>query len=234
MDRITRKDLKTDKFAVEVTHTVEYLGEHRSSLYRYGAIILAVLLVGGGVYFYMRSQHDARQQALADALQAQNAPASPVGNPFIKSFNSQAEKDAAVDKAFSDIVAKYGGSDEAAIANYMLGTYAADKGKMADAEKRFKAAAESGKSGYASLAKLALSDIYVSEGKAAEAEKLLRDIVANPSILVSKEQATIALARIVGQKNPAEAQKLLEPLRTVSGATGQAAMNAITEITAKK
>jgi len=234
VNRITRKDLKTDRFAVEVTHTVEYLGEHRGLLYRYGGIALAILVIAGGAYFYTRTQHTARQQALADALQAQNAPASPVGNPFIKSFNSQAEKDAAVQKAFTDIISKYKGSDEAAIANFMLGTSAADRGKLQDAEKYLRAAADSGKTGYASLAKLSLADILVSEGKSADAEKMLRDVVAHPSVLVSKDQATIALARVIAPKNPQEAQKLLEPLRTVSGATGQAAMNALSEITTKK
>ncbi len=63
---------------------------------------------------------------------------------------------------------------------------------------------------------------------------MLRDVVAHPSVLVSKDQATIALARVIAPKNPQEAQKLLEPLRTVSGATGQAAMNALSEITTKK
>lgn len=234
MDRITRRDLKTDKFAVEVTHTVEYLGEHRSMLYRYGGIVLAVILVAAAIYFYVRWQHAARQEALSQALQTQNAPASSVGNPFIKSFNSQAEKDAAVDKAFNEIIAKYGGSDEAAIAHFMLGTSFADKGKISEAEKHLRAAADSGKTEYAALAKLALADVLVAQGKDADAEKALRDVIAKPATLVSKDQATIALARLIAPKKPQEAQKLLEPLRTVSGATGQAAMNALSDITARK
>ena len=52
----------------------------------------------------------------------------------------------------------------------------------------------------------------------AEAEKLLRSLIDDPTILVSKEQATIALAKVVAKKNPAEARKLLEPLRAASAA----------------
>jgi hypothetical protein len=38
LDRHTRKDLKTDKFAVEVGHTFDYISEHRSQVKRYALI----------------------------------------------------------------------------------------------------------------------------------------------------------------------------------------------------
>ena len=42
---------------------------------------------------------------------------------------------------------------------------------------------------------------------------MLRDLIAHPTIFVSKEQATITLARYLAPKKPAEARKLLDPLR---------------------
>ena len=39
MARITRKDLKTDKFALEVGHTVDFFEEHRREVVRYGAAL---------------------------------------------------------------------------------------------------------------------------------------------------------------------------------------------------
>jgi len=41
---------------------------------------------------------------------------------------------------------------------------------------------------------------------------MLRGLIQNPTILVSKEQATLALARLLAASRPAEARKLLEPL----------------------
>ena len=70
---------------------------------------------------------------------------------------------------------------------------------------------------YAPLAKLSLAQIYFGDGSAADGEKTLRDLMANPSVFVSKEQATITLARFLAPTKPAEARKLLEPLRTVPG-----------------
>ena len=36
MSRITRKELKTDKFALEVEHTVSLFEQHRQEIIRYG------------------------------------------------------------------------------------------------------------------------------------------------------------------------------------------------------
>ena len=62
--------------------------------------------------------------------------------------------------------------------------------------------------------RLSLAQVYASEGKMADAEKVLRDAIANPSLTVSKEHATIVLGELLAQNNPAEAHKLIDPLRT--------------------
>jgi hypothetical protein len=82
----------------------------------------------------------------------------------------------------------------------------------------------------ASLAKLALADIYFITSRPQEAEKLLRDLMDNPTVYVSKEQATYALARGIASSKPAEAKKLLEPLRTSRSAVSQAAIQLYAEL----
>ena len=62
------------------------------------------------------------------------------------------------------------------------------------------------------MAKSSIAQIYLSQGKTDEAEKLLRQLVDNPSMFVSKDQATLDLAQAIAKKNPTEARKLLEPL----------------------
>ena len=62
---------------------------------------------------------------------------------------------------------------------------------------------------YASLAKLALAQIEASTGHQADAEKLLKDLMDHPTDLVSKTQATIAYAKVIGPPRPDEARKLL-------------------------
>src|ERR1051326_5426695 len=94
---------------------------------------------------------------------------------------------------------------------------AADEGKLSDAEKRFTSVADSAGKKYAALAKLSLGQVYFAEGKADAGEKLLRSLIAKPTVFVSKEQASIVLARMLAPTKPAEARKLLDPLRAMSG-----------------
>jgi predicted negative regulator of RcsB-dependent stress response len=214
VDRVTRKELKADRFAQEVGHTVEYVSEHRRQVIRYGTIAAVVVIVVVGLFSYFRHQNSTRQQALMDALRIQQAGVAQQGNEFMLSFPNQAAKDQAMQKAFSDLYARYPSSEQGTIAKYYLGIMAADAGKMPEAAASFQVVAENGSKAYASLAKLSLAQIYAGENKIAEAEKLLRDLMENPTVFVSKEQATIALAEIIQRTKPAEAQKLLDPLRS--------------------
>jgi hypothetical protein len=49
-------------------------------------------------------------------------------------------------------------------------------------------------------------------------------LIADPTVFVSKDQATITLARLLLTRKPAEARKLLDPLRTKAGSVGQVAV----------
>lgn len=56
MDRLTRKDLKTDKFALEVGHGLDYFSEHQREITRYGTIALIILGLAIGYHYYSRWQ----------------------------------------------------------------------------------------------------------------------------------------------------------------------------------
>jgi hypothetical protein len=231
--RITRKELKTDKFALEVEQTVTFFEEHQKEITRYGAGAVVVILLIVGYVIYARHQHSERELLLARAIQIQE---SPVGAPtpgLNQNFPTQDVKDEVALKAFGDLAGKYSGSDEGEIANYYLGSIKADQGKLAEAEKNFQEVAQKGGEKYASLAKLSLAQIYFADGRDSQGESTLRDLIANPTIYVSKEQATIALARYIGPKKPAEARKLLDPLRSIPGQIGTTALSVYSELPAQ-
>ena len=52
MDRLTRKELKSDSFALEVQHSVEYVAEHRRQLIRWGALVAVVVLLIVAFFVY--------------------------------------------------------------------------------------------------------------------------------------------------------------------------------------
>ena len=230
MARITRKELKSDKFALEIGHTVTFLEDHRDEVIRYGAIAAGVIVLILAFVLYSRHQHAAREEALNQALQVQEAPVGESNPNAPISFPTEEVRAQQAVKKFSEVASKYSGTAEGQIAGYYLGTIAADQGNMAEAEKHLKVVAETGDAGYASLAKLALAQIYFGGGRGADGEKLLRSLVASPTAFVSKEQATITLARSLAKSKPAEARKLLEPLRTIRGEIGQAAIALYGEI----
>lgn len=233
VDKLHRRELKHDKFVEEVGHTLEYAAEHKSQLTRYGIIAAVAIVLVGGFLIWRSQQHQARQTALREALRIQDGQISPEKSDLFVTFPTQEEKNRATDRAWKDLATKYSGSDEGAVANFYLGTNAADQGRTADAEKYFKTAADQASPAYASQAKLSLAELYGATGRAADAERLLRDLIAKPTVLVSKEQATIALARLKAKTNPQEARKMLEPLRTETGAVSRAALTMLSELPAR-
>jgi predicted negative regulator of RcsB-dependent stress response len=231
VDRITRKELKSDTFAVEIGQTVNLFEQHKQEIVRYGGIAVGVVVILLGYFWYSGRQHSKRQEALARAIQAQEIPVGPVQpGSAQRSFPTQEVKDEVAIKAFSELQTTYSGSNEAQIANYYLGSIKADQGKLAEAEKLYLDVAERADDKYASLAKLALAQIYFADGRNDQGESVLRGLINKPTPFVSKEQATILLARAIAPRKPAEAKQLLDPLRTVPGAIGSAAISAYAEL----
>ena len=229
MARITRKELKTDKFALEVEHTAVFFEEHRQDIIRYGAAAVVVVLLIFGYILYSHRQQAGREQELSKAIQVQEAPVGPSQNGAL-AFPTQEAKEQEALKSFAAVESKYSGTAEGEIAQYYIGSIQADAGKLADAEKNFQAVAQKGNEKYASLAKLSLAQIYFADGRAAQGESMLRDLMAHPTVFVSKEQAQITLSRYLLTRNPAEARKLLDPLRTQGGSVGQVAISLYGEL----
>ena len=230
MARITRKELKTDKFALEVGQTVSFFEEHQKEIVRYGAIALGVAALIIAFNVYSRHQHAAREEALSKAIQLQEAPIGPPNPSGGLTFPTQDAKDQATLQAFGALAAQYSGTAEGEVAEYYRASVLADQGKMANAEKGFLEVSQKGDEKYASLAKLSLAQIYFSDGRDADGEKLLRDLIAHPTMFVSKDQATITLARFLMMKKPAEARKLLDPLKTQNSPAGQIALSIYSQI----
>jgi predicted negative regulator of RcsB-dependent stress response len=222
--------LKQDKFAQEVGHTVEFLGEHRKQLVLYGGIGLAVIAITVGLFYYNNRQHANRQRELSTAMALMNAPIGQTAAPGSVTFTTADLRTRAVVKALGNLATSGAGSQEGTVARYYLGTMAVGQGRLDEAAKHFSDAAGSGNQVYGSVAKLALADVYRAQNKTADAEKLLRGLMDNSTILVSKEEVTIALARLLAPAKPEEARKLLEPLRAAPGAVGRTATAAYIEL----
>jgi predicted negative regulator of RcsB-dependent stress response len=234
VDRHLKKVAKSDEFKQQVWHGIDFLAEHPAEIKKYGAIALAVLVVAGGSYFYIHHQADTREEALAQALRIDDATVGASKQAANLYYATQDEKDQATAKAFRELAAKYPGTQEAAIAKINLGQGDVDRGDMVGAEKEFKDVADSAPAAYASQAALALAQLYEIEGKTADAEKLLNNLIKNPTVTVSKEEAQIALARVIAKTDPDKARKTLEDLRTGRAAISRAAVSALADLAGLK
>ena len=231
MDKVTRKELKTDHFALEVGHAVDMVSEHRKQFALYGGIALGVILVATAIYYYVGQQSAQRQADLKEAVRIQDAAISASGAPEgVVSFATAEEKDKAVRKAFGDLASKYAGKDEGVIARYYLGVNSADAGQFAEAEKAFTEVANAS-SPYAPLGRFALAQTYEITGKLPDAEREYRALLAKPSMMVSEAQAKVALGQLLLRTKPEEGRKLLEPLRTAVGPVSRAAIEALSQPT---
>ena len=235
MARLSRKELKSDKFALEVQHSVEYVTEHRQQLIRWGGVGVAVVILVVAFFVYRNHERGVRQEALHQAMQIQNANVGQqTGNQFMLSFPTEADREKAAIKAFTDLASKYPGTEEGALADYFLGTNAADAGNYAEAQKDLQRVLDYGNQNFTSIAKLSLANVYASEGRLADGEKLIQSVIDHPTTLVSKEEATLSLGRLVAQSDPQRARKLIEPLRSSPrAAVSRAAITAIGEIPQK-
>jgi lipopolysaccharide biosynthesis regulator YciM len=231
---VTRKGLKRDKFALEVQHGLEYVSGHRKMMVRYGSIGAAVIVLALGFYFYQRHQSTLRQQAVETAMRIENATIGPAQTEYAIAYPTDAERNTAARKAWSDVASRFGGSNEGVVAEYFLGAHAADDGKVQEAQKRFQAVIDSGKTEYVALAKLAMAQLYGSQGKQAEGEKLIQSLIDHPTTLVSKEAATVALAHLVASTDCPRARKMLEPLRNIERSeVSQAVLRAVGDLPCK-
>jgi predicted negative regulator of RcsB-dependent stress response len=234
VDRLTRKELKSDRFALEVQHSVEYVAEHRRQVVRWASIGVAAVLLIVAVFVYRNYERGVRQEKLAAAMQIMNAAIGQSQSEYAVSFPTTADRDKAATKAFTELATKYPGTDEGVLAEFYLGTNAADAGNIDEAAKRYKVVVDEGSGPYGSMAKLSLAQIYAAQGKQADGEKLIQSVIDHPTELVSKEAATIALAKLVALKDPARARKMLEPLRgSPRSGISRSALNALDDMSQK-
>ena len=231
---LSRKELKQDNVALKVEATTHFLVTHRPLVTRIAIAILAILVVGLGSWFFMSSRRDAREQALGSALAMENAPVGAAPPNGGLSFPSDLAKADAVRKAFNSIVTQDAGSEEAYAAEYYLAGHDIANGKIDDGLKKYDDVASKADVDYASLAKLGKAQVLFSLGRSSEAQAVLKDLMAHPTAMVSKEQASITLAKGIAGTQPEEARKLLLPIANEHSDISEAAVTALGELPASK
>ena len=142
MDRQHRRDLKHDRFVDEIGTLSGKAKENQRLLLMVTAAVVAVAVIGYGIYFYRSSREQRAQEALAKAIDTIESPLLPPapapGQPAMPGakYKTDAERQAAAEKQFKDVQSQYGGSDAADVADLYLARLEAQHGNTASARKR--------------------------------------------------------------------------------------------------
>lgn len=171
MDRQHRHDLKHDKFVDEIgALSVRAKANQRLLLLIAGSVI-AIAAITYGIFFYRANREEQAQQALAAAIDTHGATVSAEKpqNATGPWFKTEAERDAASERQFRDVQAKYSGTDAADVAGLYLARVAVAKGDTKTARSLLENFVnEHGDNVLVGAARFSLYQLRIESGEAAQ------------------------------------------------------------------
>jgi predicted negative regulator of RcsB-dependent stress response len=210
--RYTRHDLKQDKFVASAAEAVQEVVEHRSGIVQIVAVVVALALLGCGIFWYMTSTEEKASNALGQALVIYSAPLVPPGTPkegSMTTFNSEQERLIASKNAFYGISDHYGWTHSGQYARYLAGVTEKELGNYSVAEDQLRALSNTRRRELAGLAKYALAAVYRDEKRDPDAINLLQTLIEKPTVSVPKANAQFALADIYISENQPDKAKVI-------------------------
>lgn len=213
--RYTRQALKQDRFAETAADAMHWTAEHRSKLIIGSVILIVLLAVVGGGYWYTVYREGKAADALGQALMIYRAPLRPTSmppDPQQLSFTSIKERGEAAGVEFNKVAQEYGSTRSGKFAKYFAGLAAIDAGSEKAAEEHLKYVAGIRDTDISSLAKLALAALYRDSGRQPDAINMYKDLAAHPTQTVPKVMAQLQLADLYGSKQPNEARALYQQI----------------------
>jgi predicted negative regulator of RcsB-dependent stress response len=211
-----RHQLKEDRFSKATLEaaekTVNWSQEHRDKLIIAVVVVLIVAAIGIGAWYYNNSQDQKASLDLSTAVRTLSTPLRPAGTPEqpgFPSFDSLNARATAARKQFQAVADTYSHTRSGKMARYFVGLTAAQLGDYTTAERNLQEAADSSDANLAPLGKFALASVYADEKKDAQAVGLYKELIAKPTLLVSKATAQFQLASFYEtRQRPDEARNL--------------------------
>jgi TolA-binding protein len=228
----TRHQLKQDRFSKVTIEAAENAAhwsvEHQANLIAavIAAVVIAAIAFGG--WYYVNTQDEKASAELSTAVRTFETPVRPAGvppQPGYDTFASPQERATAARKQFQEIVDKYPHTHTADMARYFVGLASSQLNDNAAAERSLQEAANSSNADLAALGKFALAAVYRAENKDAQAVDLYNQLIAKPTIVVSKATAQIELAGFYESKQkPDEAKKIYDQVQKENPSTEAASV----------
>jgi predicted negative regulator of RcsB-dependent stress response len=200
MDRQHRHDLKHDKFVDEMGALSNRARENQRVLYGIAGLAIAAALIVYGIYFYRNNQEANGQQLLATAIETFDAPvgdqAQQNPNQTGPKFKTEEERNAAAEKQFKEVQAKYSGTDANDVAGLFLARIAVARGDVATGRRQLEAFIEDQKDHIlVSAARFSLYQIRIENGEAAKVVTELDAELAKTEPVLPGDSLLVLLAQ---------------------------------------
>ena len=178
-----RHDLKQNDFAAQTARVLQAASAERGRLLAVGIGAVVVLVLGGGVLYWMNGNANKAGALLGIAIstsQAQIAPAStlPGATQVAGTYPTLKARSEAALAAYQAVISAYPSSDAALTAKFDAAGELLSLGRLAEAETNYNEVIATGSKVYAPMARLGLARIRLASGKYDDAVKMFTDLSA--------------------------------------------------------
>jgi predicted negative regulator of RcsB-dependent stress response len=211
---ISRKELKKDEVRETLAHGAEAVLSHQQLTFYIviAAIVLAAVVFGWRDY--AERQNVKASVAFDGAIKTFQSPVGTPPTPGEPSYPDQNQKLSVAARQFSDLALKYPRTHFGQLASYYAGLSFEKLDKNTDAKKWLDRVSGSSDAEVAALAQFELASLDDRTGQGDESVKLYQQLIAKPTVLVPKPVAMLALAVHYSQKDPAQAAKLYQQIKS--------------------
>jgi predicted negative regulator of RcsB-dependent stress response len=211
---ISRKELKTDEVRETLAHGAEAVLSHQQLM-----LYLVLLAIAVAVGFWSWRSYGERQAARASvdfsaAMKVFQAPVGVPPTPGQITYTEEKNKYTDAERKFSEVASNYPRTHSGRVAAYYAALSLEKLDKNEEAKKRLRDLSGSRDEEMAAVAKFELAGLDERTGQRDEAVKLYQELIAKPAMLAPKPLVMLALAGCYRDKNPAEAARLYNQIKS--------------------
>jgi hypothetical protein len=214
---ISRKELKKDEVRETFAHGAQAVLSHQQ-LTMYVMIVALVAAVG----FFGWRTYSERQTVKASAafdgamkvFEARTVAPGETTQPGELTYVDDKTKFSDASKRFGLVATQYPHTHPGQLSKYYEALSLERTGKDADAKKALKELGDNGDEEFAAMARLELAGLDDRTDQPDAALKLYQQLLAKPTVLVPKPVVLLALAERYSAKNPGEAAKYYDQIKS--------------------
>lgn len=218
MAKLTRKQLKKNRFVEEVGEAVGIFTTHRNLIIGIAVGVLVLVVAGAGFYRYQQERDTEARLALQEALSNYYGQVSLNPMPGRVTFATTIAKDTAIRESLTKVADDFAGRLEGEVARLHLALYEVSDGDLEKGKTMLEGILDHRNREVAALARKSLADELLREGKNEEALTHYQHLVDNPTDMLPRER--VELFGMYDALVATDEQKALELVKSIEERDG--------------